>query len=81
MDGGQAKSGADGATTLEVKADSENKDGRIAQAPFMRDKAATKSFEHSIVVNGNEMSYSEKTVLEIYGKTFNHTDENKLMRV
>ncbi|MFT5208117.1 MAG: hypothetical protein ACI9CF_001886 [Candidatus Omnitrophota bacterium] len=67
-------------TILEVKAASGDSDWGIVEAPFMRSKATTKSFEHRIEVDGNTMAYTESTVVDIYGKTFNHTDENSLKR-
>lgn len=52
----------------------------IIEAPFMRDNASTLSFDHSIRVCGDEMSYEELTVVDIYGKRFDHTDTNLLSR-
>ena len=53
----------------------------IAQAPFMRDKASTKSFSHDIQVTGNTLKYSETTIVDIYGSVFEHTDESELIRI
>jgi hypothetical protein len=66
--------------TLEVEAKDGDKDWGIAQSPFMRDNARTTSFRHTITVDGDRMVYSETTMLEIYGKTFEHTDDNILVR-
>ena len=33
-----------------------------------------------IELDGDKLSYSETTVLEIYGKKFDHIDENELTR-
>jgi methylamine---glutamate N-methyltransferase subunit C len=63
---------------LAVKASLEDKDWGIIQSPFMREKARTVSFQHQITVEGNELSYSETTCLQIYGKPFDHTDTNTL---
>lgn len=70
---------ASGAGRIEVKAG--DADWPIAQSPFMRDNAKTLEFSHWIAVNGDSMEYSETTVLDIYGKRFEHTDENILTRV
>ena len=40
----------------------------------------TIEFRHQIRLEGDRLSYSETTVVEIYGKTFDHTDENELSR-
>jgi hypothetical protein len=70
---------ADASTTsLKVAAAVNDADWGIIQSPFMRDKARTTEFRHEITVTGNELSYSETTVVEIYGKTFDHTDRNVL---
>ena len=46
----------------------------------MRDNAKTISFNHVIEVNGTTMRYEECTVLDIYGRRFDHTDGNTLGR-
>jgi len=46
----------------------------------MRGNASTQSFMHSITVEGDELHYEETTVVDIYGRIFNHTDRNKLTR-
>ena len=56
-------------------------DWGIAQSPFMRDKAKTTSFTHKLSVENETLTYSESTMLEIYGKTFDHIDKNTLKRV
>ena len=53
----------------------------IAQTPFMRERAATLDFLHVINIEGDVLSYSEAMTIEIYGKTYRHTDENTLRRV
>ena len=45
-----------------------------------RDNARTVAFEHRITVDGDSMKYAEKTSLEIYGRRFDHTDENESTR-
>jgi len=55
-------------------------DWRIVQSPFMRDKASTLSFEHRLTVKGDRLTYKETTMLAIYGRSFEHTDENELVR-
>lgn len=67
--------------TIEVAASLESLDWGIAQSPFMRDNAKTTAFESKLVIKGNSLSFFQKTSLEIYGKSFDHTDENVLVRV
>lgn len=40
----------------------------------------TAGFTHKISVEGNQMAYAETTMLEIYGRSFEHTDQNTLTR-
>ena len=47
----------------------------------MKLNARTTKFEHTINVEENKMTYSELTVVSIYGTTFNHTDDNVLTKV
>ena len=68
----------DGEITLEVSAKASNDGGGIIQSPFMRDKARTTEFRHKITLLNGKLSYSETTMLEIYNKTFEHTDQNDL---
>lgn len=69
-----------GAIKLSVKA-AENSDWGIAQSPYMAAKARTLFFNHDLTVDGDNLSYFETTRLDIYGKTFDHTDGNHLKRV
>ena len=66
--------------TLEVKAAIDDPDWSIVQSPFMRDNAKTVAFAHKISVGGDSLSYSETTTLDIYGRIFEHTDKNELVR-
>lgn len=65
--------------TIEVAADVADGPWQIVQSPFMQDNARTISFRQKITVEDGKMSYSETTMLDIYGKTFEHTDENELV--
>lgn len=56
-------------------------DEGIAQSPFMLDNAKTVEFNQKLTVNENELSYSQTTVLDIYGRMVDHTDSNTLQRV
>ena len=63
---------------FEVKAEWGDKNWGIIEQPFMTKKASTRSFRHKLIVEANTLKYSETTVLNIYGKTFEHTDKNEL---
>ena len=70
----------DGSFILEVSAGFNDKDWQIIQSPFMRDNARTTAFHHRITVGNGELSYLETTIVDIYGKVFEHTDQNELTR-
>ena len=71
---------ADGDFILEVSASLTDKDWQIIQSPFMRDNACTTEFHHQITVGNDKLSYFETTIVDIYGKVFEHTDHNSLIR-
>ena len=67
---------------FEVAADASSPQFGIVQAPFMFKQAKTTAFTHTLTVTGDEMSYSESTILDIYGKkSYDHKDVNTLRRV
>jgi len=53
----------------------------VVQSPFMLKKAKTTAFRMELSVKDNELEYHEITSLEIYGKTFEHSDKSILHRV
>jgi hypothetical protein len=67
-----------GPLVLEVASDDSN--WGVVQSPFMRDNARTVGFRHRIVVDGATLTYEEATIVDIYGKRFEHTDTNTLTR-
>ncbi len=71
----------DGATVFAVKAEAGSETFGIAQSPFMLEKARTTAFEMEMTVTGDELSYTEVTYLDIYGRKFEHKDRAKLQRV
>ena len=66
---------------IRVQAAVDNPDWGITESPFMRDNASTRSFSHLLTVDGDQLTYEETTIVEIYGKTHEHTDQNQLQRV
>lgn len=80
--GGTFGGDANGAEiVLKVASKLGDPDWGILQSPFMRDNASTEAFEHRIVLAGDELHYVETSYLDIYGRKFEHTDENTLKRV
>jgi len=69
-----------GEIVLNVSAGLKNPEWEIMQSPFMSEKAQTTAFEHHIIIKDDTLSYFEHTTVEIYGRTFDHTDENELTR-
>ena len=70
----------DGSFVLEVSASIDDADWQIIQSPFMKKNAKTTKFSHRILLSDAMLSYNETTIVEIYGKIFEHTDENELVR-
>ena len=67
-----------GGILLEVSAKMDDDNWKIIQSPFMLKNARTTEFRQSITVGDAKLSYSETTTVEIYGKVFEHTDQNDL---
>ena len=66
---------------FEVAADANSPQFGIVQAPFMFKQARTTAFTHQLTVCGDDMRYSESTILDIYDKTaYDHKDVNTLRR-
>jgi hypothetical protein len=70
----------DGSLILEVAAEINDKDWQIIQSPFMMDNARTTEFRHRVTVGNGKLSYSETIIVDIYGKVFEHNDQNELIR-
>jgi hypothetical protein len=64
---------------LEVAAKINDENWGILQSPFMNQNARTTEFRHKITVSNGKLSYSETTIVEIYKRVCEHTDENELM--
>lgn len=77
--GGKARQ--EGNTTVfEVSAKRDHPDWGIVQSPFLQGNAKTTAFTHTISITGDQLSYMETTMLDIYGRSFEHTDQNTLTR-
>ncbi len=75
--GGKVVSSANG---LRFELAAGSGDWPIAQAPFLRDNAATESFVRTLELNGDTLSYEQCAVISIYGRRMEHTDTNTLAR-
>ena len=64
-----------------VSADISNPAYTIVQSPFMQHKAKTTAYSHTLQVHGDRLQYSQSIMLDIYGRVFEHKDENVLQRV
>lgn len=71
---------SDGNILLTVSAGLNDEHWQIVQSPFMRKQARTTEFRHHITAGAKRLSYSETTTVDIYGKIFEHTDRNELIR-
>lgn len=76
----QARDVDNSRVVLAVKASLGDKNWGILQSPFMQENASTQSFQQSLSITENELTYSQTMMLEIYDKTFEHTDANTLIR-
>ncbi len=65
---------------LEVAAGIDHPEWNIIQSPFMKENARTTAFTRTITISNGQMQYFQNTQLSIYGKQFDHTDENQLVR-
>mgnify|MGYP006431388023 CR=1 FL=1 len=52
----------------------------VVQPTWMKENAKTVSMTQSWSLDSQGLAYDQLTVLDIYGKTFEHTDSNKLTK-
>ncbi|MDX8406599.1 MAG: heme-binding beta-barrel domain-containing protein [Mariprofundus sp.] len=67
-------------TVIEVSASVDRAAGGIVQSPFMIEKAKTTEFRQTLSIDGDQLTFEQTMVLNIYGKIFNHSDANTLVR-
>ncbi|MET1256472.1 heme-binding beta-barrel domain-containing protein [Aliikangiella maris] len=68
-------------TKLTVTANINDEYYGFTQSPFLMTKAKTLSFTQELNVNENQLTYQQTTLVDIYGREFEHTDTNQLSRV
>lgn len=78
--GGKASTMQNGAVQLDVAAQIGNPHWGITQSPFLDNNAKTTAYNHQLIVDGDVLTYTQSTMLDIYGKSFDHTDGNTLTR-
>jgi len=76
---GKANTQDNGDIVIDVATDDDN--WAIVQSPFMHKNAKTTSFNLTMTLKGDELHYSETTMVDIYGNSFEHTDTNILTKV
>jgi len=55
-------------------------DWGIVESPFMRDNASTLEYRMKMTIEPDRLSYDQTTVLDIYGRRFDHTDKSVLTK-
>lgn len=65
--------------TTEAKGDAENQG--VCQTLFMKENASTLSFKQLISLEAGELKYEYRTLLDIYGREFDHVDKSLLTKV
>jgi len=69
---------AEGRTVIAVAAHIDDDSWNIIQSLFMQENATTISFKRQVVVGNGSLYYAQTTMIKIYGKTFEHTEQNSL---
>lgn len=65
---------------LKISTDKTSSPLGILESEFMHKNASTTRFEISFLLDKYTLSYSQTTSVQIYGKSFEHTDKNELKR-
>lgn len=66
--------------SFEVSAESDAQERSLIQSPFMNEKAKMTSYQQQLILSENSLYYKQTMMLDIYGKVFEHTDNNTLQR-
>lgn len=65
---------------LRVNAEADDPEWGIVQSPFMQKNARTQKFSQTLSVHSDTLIYEQTSIVDIYGKTFEHTDQCTLSR-
>lgn len=80
VSGGKVSDENNGKITMVLKAADGDPDYGISQAPFMRDHAKTTSYQITLELEQDNLSYEQITMLDIYRGEFKHLDKSQLIR-
>ena len=64
-----------------VKAEVGNQQWPIIQTTFLQQKAKVESYKQQVTLFDNTLHYTQTMMLDIYGRTFEHTDSSTLVKV
>ncbi len=67
-------------SVLTVSASLDSSNWTITQSPFMKGNALTMAFSQTMNITSDCLSYEQTTLIDIYGKMFEHTDRNDLVK-
>jgi hypothetical protein len=81
LSGGTVRRSGNQKIILEVSSRLDDPNWGIVQSPFLESKAKILSFKREIELSGNKLTYTQETSIDIYGKIFNHKDNNTLKKV
>ncbi|OUR79068.1 hypothetical protein A9Q83_05665 [Alphaproteobacteria bacterium 46_93_T64] len=68
----------DSRAILELSAKAGDTQYSIIESPFMQEQAVTVEFRQKLIIGNGQLSYFQTTMVDIYGKMFEHTDCNEL---
>lgn len=66
--------------TFNVQAMLEDENWQLIQSPFMAQNAKMESYDQQVILSGDKLFYKQTMALDIYGRKFDHTDQNTLTR-
>lgn len=70
----------DNSLSISVKAAKNDPEWGIIESPFMQQKATTHDYRFNMTIKDNQLSYRQIMNLTIYGRDFEHSDENILTK-
>ena len=68
----------EGNTVLEFSASHDDENWSISQSPFMKKMAKSLSFTQKLTIGDGTVDYEQTTLLDIFGRNFEHSESNRL---
>ena len=68
-------------TLFNVEAEVGNEQWPIIQSTFLQQKAKVKSYTQKVTLSGDTLHYTQNMMLDIYGRSFDHTDTSTLTKI